>query len=141
MGYTCPMNITKEQYERIADCFPRQRGNVSLGNLQVLNAILHVAENGCKWRRLPKEFGNWHTIYTRMNRWSKNGALAKIFERLQRERLIAVKIKVLSLDSTIIKVHPDGTGALKKQAPNPSANPETAGQPNFIWLPRPLNVP
>lgn len=111
MGYTCPMNITKEQYERIADCFPRQRGNVSLDNLQVLNAILYVAENGCKWRRLPKEFGNWHTIYTRMNRWSKNGALAKIFERLQRERFIAVKIKVLSLDSTIIKVHPDGTGA------------------------------
>jgi hypothetical protein len=27
-----------------------QRGNVSLTNLQVLNAILYVAEQGCKWR-------------------------------------------------------------------------------------------
>ena len=35
-------------------------------NLQVLNAILYVAEQGCKWRGLPKRFGNWHTIYTRM---------------------------------------------------------------------------
>ena len=51
----------------------RQRGNVSLSNLQVLNAILYVAEHGCKWRGLPKRFGNWHTIYTRMNRWSKTG--------------------------------------------------------------------
>lgn len=135
------MTITKEHYERIADCFPRQRGNVSLDNLNVLNAILYVAENGCKWRRLPKEFGNWHSIYTRMNRWSKNGTLAKIFARLQRERLISVKINVISLDSTCIKVHPDGIGALKKQAVNPSENPEAAGQPNFIWLPRPLNAP
>jgi CPA2 family monovalent cation:H+ antiporter-2 len=23
------------------------------------------AEHGCKWRGLPKRFGNWHTIYTR----------------------------------------------------------------------------
>lgn len=97
--------------------FPRQRGNVSLDNLNLLNAILSVAENACTWQRLPKEFGNWHSIYTRMSRWSKNGTLAKIFERLQRERLISVNINVISLDSTSIKVHPDGMGALKKAAP------------------------
>ena len=44
---------------------PVQRGNVSLSNLQVLNAILYVAEQGCKWRGLPKRFGRWHTIYMR----------------------------------------------------------------------------
>lgn len=69
------MQITREQYEKIADCFPIQRGNVRFDNLQVLNAILYVAEHGCKWRGLPKHFGNWHTIYTRMNRWSKKGVL------------------------------------------------------------------
>ena len=76
-----------------------------------------------------------------MNRWSKNGILAKIFERLQRDRLISVNINGISLDSTPIKVHPDGMGALKKQALNPSENPEVAGQPDFVWLPRPLNAP
>ena len=39
-----------------------------------------MAEHGCKWRGLPKRFGNWHTIYTRMNRWSKSGALDRIFD-------------------------------------------------------------
>ena len=73
-----------------------------------------------------------------MNRWSKNGTLAKIFERLQRERLISVKIEVVSLDSTSSKVHPDGMGALKKQGLKPSENPEAAGQLNFIWLPQTL---
>jgi len=69
------MEITEAQYNRIESSLPRQRGNVSLTNLAVLNAILYVAEQGCKWRGLPKRFGNWHTIYTRMNRWSKNGVL------------------------------------------------------------------
>ena len=78
------MELTETQYARIEPCLPRQRGNVSMPNLQVLNAILYVAEQGCKWRGLPKRFGNWHTIYTRMNRWSKNGVLDRVFEHLQR---------------------------------------------------------
>src|ERR1700729_1120277 len=64
------MEITEEQYARIKESLPVQRGNVSLTNLQVLNAILYVAEQGCKWRGLPKRFGRWHTIYMRMNRWA-----------------------------------------------------------------------
>jgi transposase len=47
------MEITEEQYARIKESLPVQRGNVSLTNLQVLNAILYVAEQGCKWRGLP----------------------------------------------------------------------------------------
>ena len=135
------MEITENQYLRIADCLPRQRGNVSLTNLQVLNALLYVAENGCKWRGLPKSLGNWHTIYTRMNRWSKAGVLDRIFERLQREQIIAIKIEAVSLDSTTIKVHPDGTGALKKQARKPSGAPVEDARQRFIWLPRMLGVP
>ena len=47
------MEITEAQYQLIAPILPVQRGNVSLPNLQVLNAILYVAEQGCKWRGLP----------------------------------------------------------------------------------------
>ncbi len=135
------MEITQAQYERIAPSLPVQRGNVSLSNLQVLNAILYVAEHGCKWRGLPTRFGNWHTIYTRMNRWSKNGVLDRVFEQLQRERIMRIKLEAVSLDSAIVKVHPDGTGALQKTAPSPSASRGAAGPPRFIWLPRMLERP
>ena len=47
------MEITEAQYARIAPYLPVQRGNVSLSNLQVLNAILYVAEHGCKWAACP----------------------------------------------------------------------------------------
>jgi transposase len=140
-GDTAAMEITAEQFARIEHCLPTQRGNVSMSNLNVLNAILYVAEHGCKWRGLPKRFGNWHTIYTRMNRWSKLGVLDRVFEQLQQSQVVRIRIEAVSLDSTIIKVHPDGTGARKKTARRPSANREAAGPPRFIWLPRMLAQP
>ena len=135
------MELTESQYQRIADCLPRQRGNVSMTNLRLLNALLYVTEQGCKWRGLPKHFGNWHTIYTRMNRWSKAGVLDRIFTRLQQEQILAVRIECVSLDSTSIKVHPDGTGALKKVDRKPSGVHAAAAPPRFIWLPRMLSAP
>src|SRR5665213_2074983 len=141
MRHTSCMEITQAQFAQIEHCLPTQRGNVSLSNLDVLNAILYVAEHGCKWRGLPKRFGNWHTLYTRMNRWSKSGVLDRVFERLQQSQIVRIKIEAVSLDSTIVKVHPDGTGALKKTAPRPSASPDAAGPPRFIWLPRMLDRP
>lgn len=109
------MEITAAQFKQVEHCLPRQRGNVSLTNLQVLNAILYVAEHGCKWRGLPKRLGNWHTIYTRMSRWAKSGVLDRTFEQLQQAQVVRIKIEAVSLDSTSVKVHPDGTGAPKKK--------------------------
>jgi transposase len=135
------MELTEAQYDRIKDCLPRQRGNVVVDNLLILNGILHVVEQGCKWRALPTRFGKWHTVYTRMNRWSKAGVLDKIFIKLQEEQLIQIKVEALSLDSTAVKVHPDGTGALKKTGRRPSENLAPGGPPRFIWLPRMLSSP
>ena len=109
------MELTQQQYEKIEDSLPLQRGNVRLSNLEVLNAILYVAEQGCKWRGLPGRFGNWHTIYVRMNRWAKSGVLDRVFEKLQVEQIVRIKIEALAQGSTSVKVHPDGTGALKKR--------------------------
>src|SRR5450755_3247453 len=108
------MELTREHLERIRESLPVERGNVSVDVRSFLNAVLYVAENGCKWRRLPASFGNWHTIYTRMNRWSKAGVWDRLFAKLQQEGVLAVELKVVSLDSTSVKVHPDGTGAEKK---------------------------
>jgi len=43
------MRITSADFKVIEKLLPKQRGNVSISNLQVLNAILYVAEHGCKW--------------------------------------------------------------------------------------------
>jgi transposase len=59
--YTIDIELSPKQFAQVAKRLPLQR------------ALVYVAENGCKWRALPKRSGSWHTIYTRVNRWSKNG--------------------------------------------------------------------
>ena len=60
------MRLTEDEYEVIRPLLPVQRGNVRIANLDVINAVLYVAENGCKWRALPERFANWHTMYTQL---------------------------------------------------------------------------
>ena len=111
------MRITEDQYKLVEGCFPVQRGNVKLSNLVVLNALLYITENGCKWRALPEKFGKWSTVYRRVRRWAEKGILDKVLSVLHDIGVIEIDLRVLSLDSTITKVHPDGTGALKSNRP------------------------
>jgi transposase len=60
------MKITREQFEQIKEYFPVQRGNVEIDNYTFIQAVLYIAENGCTWRALPKEFGNWNSIYSEL---------------------------------------------------------------------------
>src|SRR6202034_351835 len=121
------MEITEEQYARIKDSLPVQRGNVSLTNLQVLNAILYVAEQGCKWRGLPKRFGRWHTIYMRMNRWAKNGVMDRVFEQLQLEHIVRIKIEAFSIDST------SGEGPSRRNRRFKKNGPQAIGKSRSGW--------
>ncbi len=68
-------------------------------------------------------------------------ATPRLFARLQQEGLVQLELKVVSLDSTSIKVHPDGIGAEKKTDRRRSANPEADGTPRFIWLLRMTSTP
>ena len=65
----------------------------------------------------------------------KKGVLQAVFLHLQQLGIIQVQVNVVSLDSTCIKVHPDGMGALKKVGHSPSGEHEEDGIPNFIWSP------
>ena len=56
------MEITEEPYQRIAPHFPVQRGNVSIPNLQALNAILYVNEQG--FRRVFTRYDKLDVIFS-----------------------------------------------------------------------------
>ena len=107
------MKLTKKQFRKIEHLMPIARNPPEISNYQFMCALLYIIENGCKWRALPKKFGNWHTIYMRFSRWSKNGTIQEILEAMQEMNIIDIRTKSLSLDSTSIKVHPDAAGARK----------------------------
>jgi transposase len=45
------MELTDSQYALLSPLLPVQRGNVKIDTRRLLNALLYVAENGCKGRR------------------------------------------------------------------------------------------
>jgi transposase len=114
---------------------------VTLDHRHVLNAIVSVAEQGGTWRGRPTRFGNWHTIDTRMNRWSKTGVLARVLAPWQQTQILRVKIEAVAVDRPSVKVQPEGTGALHKTARPPWVSPAADGPPRVIGLPRMLERP
>ena len=56
----------------------------------------------------------------------EEGSARRVFEYLQRERIVRIKLEGVSMDSTIVKVHPDGTGALKN-------GPQSIGKSRGGW--------
>jgi transposase len=116
------MEIKNEEYEKIKHILPVQRGNVTIDNVTLINALLYICENGCKWRKLPKEYGNWHVIYKRLNRWVKDGVIMRLFKELAAQGVCEVDLQVINLvfgmDSMTASVHPDACGALKKTGNN-----------------------
>src|SRR4029450_5471622 len=54
---------------------------------QVLNGIFYLLKTGCQWRMLPREVGQWNTIYAYFKAWRETGVWTKLMEALrQRER-------------------------------------------------------
>ena len=138
---TSCVEITAAQFEQIQVCLPTQRSNVGLNNLQVSTAIGEVAEHECKWRGLPKRFGDLHTMHSRENRRSKAGVLDPLYERLQQSQVGRIEREAVSLGSTSFTVRPDATGTLRKAVRRPSANPEMDVAPESVRLPRLLAQP
>ena len=108
---TYQTKLSDAQYARLERLLPPPGNHLKIPHRQVLDAWLYVYYQGCTWRGLPREFGNWHTIYVRLNRWAKAGVLERVVQALQQELLVESDADTLSLDSTIIHLHMHGTGA------------------------------
>ena len=120
--------MTDAQWARIAPLMPTPRGNCKLASRQVLEGWLFVTKEGCSWRALPERYGPWHTVYMRGRRWIDKGVLERVFAELQRDELGALAesgqpapARRVAVDSTIVKVHQDGTGAPRKRGASRSA--------------------
>ena len=134
------MKLTRKQFAKIEHLMPKQRKKSTISNYDFICALLYIIENGCKWRALPKEFGDWHTIYVRFNRWSKNGTIDRIFEELQNKNIIDIRTEIVCVDSTTVKVHPDAAGARKNCGKQSIGRSKGGSQQRFIWLPRLPNL-
>ena len=69
------LRLTDERWQRIAALLPppQERGRRMEDARPLLAGILWIMQTGAPWRRLPAEFGHWHTAYTRYQDWQRSG--------------------------------------------------------------------
>lgn len=48
----------------------------------------------------------------RVSRCAKAGVLDRVFEQIQRAQILRIRLAVVALDSTMVKVHPDSVCGL-----------------------------
>jgi transposase len=117
--------LTNEQFEQINRLLPPEdscRGRPpKVKNREALEGILPVLRTGTPWRDLPKAYGPWHTIYMRWQRWIQRGVWWDMLRLLK--RLKGIELKLVFLDSTVVRAHQHAAGAAPKKAIRPSAAP------------------
>ena len=104
--------ISDADWDRIKHLLPGlpgQHGKVAKDNRLFFDAVLWIAKTGTPWRDLPERFGNWNSVWRRLDRWAKKGVWRQVFEVLQDPDL-----EWVILDSTVIRAHPHAAGAKKK---------------------------
>jgi len=81
-GY--PSDLTDAQWEKIAEYFPMgNKGEIHKRSL--VEAVLYLVDNGCKWRALPHDFPNWSTVKSFYYRAVENETWEKVMQFLVKE--------------------------------------------------------
>lgn len=71
--------LSDDQYSVLEALLPRNTNRKKAGRPPILpdrvalEGMLYVLSTGCQWRKLPGEYGKWHTVYTRYVRWVSSG--------------------------------------------------------------------
>ena len=87
MRYTSDM--TESQWEIIKEILKESKYRSIEEKREQINGVFYLVKTGCQWRNLPRNFGNWKTIYTFYRRACLNGTWDKIQKALVKRTRIA----------------------------------------------------
>ena len=108
--------LTGEQWDLIRTLMPTPKpGGRWNDHRTTLDGMMWVLKSGSPWRDMPERYGSWKSVYDRFRRWSSDGTIDKILERL-RYRLDKdgfIDWGVWCVDGSNVRAHPAAAGALE----------------------------
>ncbi len=102
--------ISDDLWEKMALLLPGKAGDpgaTGQDNRRFMEAVLWRVRTGAPWRDLPKDFGNWNSVFKRFRRWAKAGVFESLFNAISREP----DLEYALIDGTIVQVHQKASGA------------------------------
>lgn len=86
-----------------------RRGCKGRDDRKFLEALHYFCVHNVTWRALPKEFGDWNSVWKRFWRLSHSGVFEAFLEALA--ALSGTAHLVQMLDSTVVRAHVSAAGA------------------------------
>ena len=102
--------ISNELWAKLAPLLPGKVGDPGASgrdNRRFLEAVFWRVRTGSPWRDLPKDFGNWNSIFKRFRRWAKAGVFESLFNAISGDP----DLEYALIDGTIVQTHQKATGA------------------------------
>ncbi len=86
-----------------------RRGDKGRDDRKFLEALHYFSVHNITWRAVPKEFGNWNSIWKRFWRLSQRGVFEAFFQLLAEHSDSAHLVQMF--DSTVVRAHVSAAGA------------------------------
>jgi transposase len=104
--------MTEKDWELVIEVFRAvrsKRGEPGHDDRKFLEALHYFTVNNITWRDLPKEYGNWNSVWKRFWRLSQSGTIEAFFEALAELSQSAHLVQMF--DSTVVRAHVSAAGA------------------------------
>ena len=109
---------------RVFEVSRSRRGDKGRDDRKFLEALHYFAVHNVTWRTLPREFGNWNSVWKRFWRLSQSGTFEAFFETLAGLSESASLVQMF--DSTVVRAHVSAAGAKGGRRMSPSGVREAA---------------
>ena len=76
-----PSDLTDGQWELISNHFP-PGPNSEHHKRSLINGVLYLKDNGCKWRALPHDYPPYSTVHSFYRRARKSGLWLRVLNAL-----------------------------------------------------------
>lgn len=88
-----PSDLTDAQWARLVPLLPAAKpgGHPRTVDLrEVINGLLYLLREGCRWRALPHDFPPWSTVYGYFWHWRRDGTWLRVHDPLREQVRVAL---------------------------------------------------
>src|SRR5471030_2453974 len=93
----------------VFDAVQSRSGEPGHNDRKFLEALHYFTVHNVTWRALPREFGNWNSVWKRFWRLSRTGVFEAFFQILAETSKSAHMVQMF--DSTVVRAHVSAAGA------------------------------